>query len=282
MEGIQKVVHEVEPSYYAIIPSSVRYNNKIPANAKLLYGEITALCNKKGFCYASNKYFANLYNVANNTASSWISSLVSEGFIRIFVDQDDGNKRKIWLTSKGNVPEGIKEKVETSTSKPVENNKENNIKNILTEIKTIWNDAFKDTNVPTIISIDGTRRTHIIKRFKDNKWSISNWSSYISKIKKSKFLLGEETSWCVTFDWVINPTNMTKILEGNYEKESPIIEKKTHFTEYKLDTTGNARIGYCSMCGDSNFYDPFKIAVEDSNCSKKCKAQVLPTKPERI
>ena len=48
------------PNYYAIIPSNVRYSDLKP-NAKLLYGEITALSNKHGFCFASNKYFANLY-----------------------------------------------------------------------------------------------------------------------------------------------------------------------------------------------------------------------------
>ena len=33
---------KVNPSYYAIIPASVRYSDIIP-NAKLLFGEITAL-----------------------------------------------------------------------------------------------------------------------------------------------------------------------------------------------------------------------------------------------
>lgn len=40
-----------QPNYYAIIPACVRYA-KIKANAKLLYGEITALANKTGECYA--------------------------------------------------------------------------------------------------------------------------------------------------------------------------------------------------------------------------------------
>ena len=52
----------MKPSYYAIIPAEVRYSNLKP-NAKLLYGEITALSSKEGYCFATNNYFAKLYNV---------------------------------------------------------------------------------------------------------------------------------------------------------------------------------------------------------------------------
>ncbi len=70
-------------SYFAIIPANVRYDKEISANAKLLYGEVTALCNEKGYCWASNNYFANLYNVEKRTISRWISELTNKGFLQI-------------------------------------------------------------------------------------------------------------------------------------------------------------------------------------------------------
>ncbi len=95
-----------KPSYYAIIPAEVRYSN-IKPNAKLLYGEITALSGKLGYCYATNIYFANLYGVSKNTISSWISDLKKLGFITVVVERNDKKqiiKRCIGITKKIDTP----------------------------------------------------------------------------------------------------------------------------------------------------------------------------------
>ena len=84
-------------SYYAIIPADVRYDENLCANAKLLYGEITALCNEKGFCWANNEYFATLYKVTKTSISKWISSLEKQDFISIEINQKQGNTRKLFL-----------------------------------------------------------------------------------------------------------------------------------------------------------------------------------------
>lgn len=70
------------PSYYAIIPASVRYDKDLSANAKLLYGEITALCNKEGYCWATNNYFAKLYNVSARSIQTWLKQLINKGYIK--------------------------------------------------------------------------------------------------------------------------------------------------------------------------------------------------------
>lgn len=82
---------EDKRGYYAIIPATVRYDKTIPAAAKLLYGEITALCNQYGFCWAENSYFADLYEVSDRTVQTWINKLVGRSYIyRNFVSTEDG------------------------------------------------------------------------------------------------------------------------------------------------------------------------------------------------
>ncbi len=87
-------------SYYAVIPAAVRYDAELSSGEKLLYGEITALCNEKGYCWASNKYFATLYNKHVDTITRWIKNLVKLKYIRSVIDRDAGNSRRLYLSAK--------------------------------------------------------------------------------------------------------------------------------------------------------------------------------------
>jgi len=96
--GVFYLAYMEQSSYYAVIPAFVRYCKDVPDGAKLLYGEITALCNEQGYCWASNKYFSDLYGKSGDTISRWISKLAQAGFILTIVDNQKGNTRKIWLS----------------------------------------------------------------------------------------------------------------------------------------------------------------------------------------
>ena len=98
--------------YYAIIPAEVRYDASLPANAKLLYGEITALCNEKGFCWASNRYFADLYGVSEKSISRWIAELDFKGYIHSeVIKSDEGTERKIYCRGKTKMGNGLDKNV---------------------------------------------------------------------------------------------------------------------------------------------------------------------------
>ena len=83
---------EEKPNYFAVIPANVRYDKDLKDKAKLLYGEIAALSNQYGYCYASNKYFAELYNVTPTTISLLIKDLVDKGYIESEIVYKEGTK----------------------------------------------------------------------------------------------------------------------------------------------------------------------------------------------
>lgn len=92
---------EERPGYYAVIPANVRYDDQIPANAKLLYGEISALIGAEGYCFASNQYFANIYGMSCDTITRLISKLEKSGYIKRMLEKDNAGQvvgRKIYLT----------------------------------------------------------------------------------------------------------------------------------------------------------------------------------------
>lgn len=117
------------PGYYANIPANVRYDKELSANAKLLYGELTALSNKEGYCWAGNQYFASLYGVTKVTVSTWIGQLKEGGYIDVQMQYKEGSKQILnrYIRISG---EGIKENLNTSQRKPYypikENLKDNN------------------------------------------------------------------------------------------------------------------------------------------------------------
>ncbi len=88
--------------FYIIVTAPVLQNKNLEANAKLLYGTISGLCNQEGYCWANNKYFSNLFEVDERTIKRWLESLKDEGFIKVEVDQAAGNSRKIFIMTNSN------------------------------------------------------------------------------------------------------------------------------------------------------------------------------------
>mgnify|MGYP003624992054 FL=1 len=171
----------MKPSYYAIIPANVRYSNLKP-NTKLLYGEITALASKEGYCFASNRYFAELYDVTKNTISSWISDLHKAGFVKVQIIKE-GNQvieRRIGITQKGDTPI-TKKKDYNSTSI------NNTINNISLRIQSFENEVLileADENISRAFIIywselnkSKTKMRWELERTWDLKARIGRWKS---------------------------------------------------------------------------------------------------------
>lgn len=90
--GHQKMAKQ--GGYWAVIPACVRRDPVLPANAKLLYGDISALTGERGYCYATNRYFEDLYGWTERSVQRLISALADRGYIRI--ECEPGKERRIY------------------------------------------------------------------------------------------------------------------------------------------------------------------------------------------
>ncbi len=114
------------PAFYAILPATVRYDKALKPIERLLYAEITSLCNAHGYCYATSKYFAELYEMRRESISRCISHLEKCGYIRVEISNDEktGSTRKIFLTGKADG--GCDQKVTPGCDQKVTQNNINN------------------------------------------------------------------------------------------------------------------------------------------------------------
>ena len=133
-------------SYYAVIPADVRYDKTLPMGARMLYGELTALANEKGYCWATNSYFAELYGVTTVTVSNWVTKLEEKHYIERKIIYNENSKsikeRRIYI-----VP--IKENFNTPLKNLGEGIKENfnrGIKENFKENTTVYNNTVNITN----------------------------------------------------------------------------------------------------------------------------------------
>lgn len=140
-------MEEQQRSYYAIIPANVRYDKDLAPNAKLLYGEITALCNEKGYCWASNQYFAELYGASVLSVKRWVNSLVTKGYVYRTLtykpNSKEVDKRILSIDS------GIKidtTSVQNCYDPSIKNDTSSSIKND-TDNNTSINNTFNNTNI---------------------------------------------------------------------------------------------------------------------------------------
>lgn len=164
-----------QPSYYSIITANVRYDNRLTDSEKLLFAEITSLSNKYGYCTASNKYFAKLYQVVKETISRRISKLQSLGYLKVeLVKQgNEVKQRKIYPMTQSSIP--IDAEINTPIDAKV---KENNTRFNNTRINRDRDDVsqvFKyiSNNLEIIQSpLKAQQLEESINGFEDNKLDI--------------------------------------------------------------------------------------------------------------
>ncbi len=102
MNGTKEANRIDKPGFDAVIPATVRYDPALRPNAKLLYGEIRAMASREGYCWASNRYFAELYGLTVKTVSELIRDLARQGHVAVEIlrreDTNEVDQRRIWVS----------------------------------------------------------------------------------------------------------------------------------------------------------------------------------------
>jgi hypothetical protein len=80
---------------FAILPANVRHTSSLKPNEKLLYCEIRALSQLTGECWATNTYFAQLYQVSKRSIQRWLTGLIKHGYIKIKFRKRKKKKERI-------------------------------------------------------------------------------------------------------------------------------------------------------------------------------------------
>lgn len=90
------------------------------------------------------------------------------------------------------------------------------------KLAEFWNSEAAP-NLPRVdltLPFSPTRLKHVKGRLKEHPEK-EFWLKVIKRVNSSPFLTGRTpAAFRCSFDWMINPTNLTKILEGNYDDRS--------------------------------------------------------------
>ena len=79
---------EYQGGYFAIIPADVMNNGTLSDSAKLLYGRISVMVNKRGYCWATNANLAEQSGQSLRTVQRLVNQLVEAGYLRAEVLRD--------------------------------------------------------------------------------------------------------------------------------------------------------------------------------------------------
>lgn len=170
---------KILPAFYAVIPADVRYSKKIVDGAKLLYGEVTALCSKHGYCFAGNEYFAELYDVEKRTIQRWLNGLTNED--HLYISQEKG-RRKIFISKKFSVE--VQEPDFEETQKEA-------IQNLVVAVKkskakkTIKKVVSKITEDDTLLAeLLLSKVIYNFPHFENKKVKLSDWAEDFRKLRE--------------------------------------------------------------------------------------------------
>ena len=115
-----------------------------------------------------------------------------------------------------------KRTVETETE--TENKKTTPMRDSIPYQKIVDSYHERLTMCPRVNRLSNTRKGHVKARWHTDLKTINEWHQYFETVSQSLFLTGRVNGtrepFFASFDWLINESNMLKVLEGKYANKS--------------------------------------------------------------
>ena len=154
-----------------VLLSNIRSDTDITGNEKLLLSEIVGLAAKRGYCWATNRYFAAEYNVSARTIINWINHLVEIGYLNRDYDPKNAHLgRRLSLGDKAyemavvkNASQGREDNFMGNMKEVTEDSEADVTQNIRNNIRII-----KENNITCITDrqqITKNEREELLKQF---------------------------------------------------------------------------------------------------------------------
>ena len=143
------------------------------------------------------------------------TSLIKEYLLLNAEDMKDFNQIVIVSINDDNVNIN-EENVNISTQRREEKSREEKSREEYVENAQIILDLYHEylPMLPKVKKLTPQRISYINKRIDD--YSLEEVKEMLIKASKSDFLTGKSKDWKASFDWLMNPSNFLKVLEGNY------------------------------------------------------------------
>ena len=199
----------------------------------------------------SINYISEWLGCTRKTTIETLKSLVEKGYITKTQTVVDGVQANYYQTnllllgSVENIPGSVEitppqyknyttPSVKTTLPPSVKitpnNNKDNNNNNYMDireekkalipceKIKNLYNEIAK--SLPKCLKLSENRKKHIAARWNEYGGDLETFVTLFTKAEASSFLTGNnDRGWAASFDWLMKPDNMTKVLEGKYDNK---------------------------------------------------------------
>jgi hypothetical protein len=241
----------------AKVPTGLMRRADLSDGAKLLYGVLCYRARSRGFCYAGQDTLAEDTGSNLRSVQRRIGELVDAGLL--VVEQRGKKKTNIYhfpalpelLAVQTFITDDEVEELEaeSDTTNLAEPGKVTRLKCRVTAgsdtpkvacpqegdevrrkdtkggsdfppVLAYWN---SQASLPGVKSFSAGRKKHLAARMRDDFFA-ANWQLAIDLIVKSDFCTGKnDRGWVATFDWLLKPDTVTRIMEGRYDNRKGVL-----------------------------------------------------------